>query len=170
MLRSLATLSVLCATTLCLTSATVHAKPFKLGDDEAVAWITIPDQWEPKPIEDGVEGTSPDKETYVAAEIVEAEELEQAVKEELQFFEKQKIKIKDDTKKEKKVKFSGLDAFDVSWDATDEDGPTHVSATFIKLNAEKVMMVTYWGTAAGEKSNMKDLNEISSSVKPIKGE
>ena len=167
---SLSAIFALCLLCLCLSPREAHAKAFKLGDDEGVAWISIPDQWEPKTIEDGVEGTSPDKETYVAAEIVDAAELEDAVKEELQFFDKQKIKLKEATKTEKKTEFSGLPAYDVAWEATDEDGPTHVSATFIKLDGKKVMMVTYWGTPAGEKSNIKELQEISQSVKPIKSE
>ena len=170
MLRSPFIVAALCAGSFCLIPATADAKAFKLGDDVGVAWISIPDQWEPKPIDDGVEGTSPDKETYVAAEIVEAAELEDAVREELQFFDKQKIKLKENTKTEKKMEFSGLPAYDVAWEATDEDGPTHVSATFIKLDGKKVMMVTYWGSPAGEKSNGKELQEISQSVKPIKAD
>ena len=170
MVRSIIAVPVLCLVSLCLCSAHADAKAFKLGDDAGVAWISIPDQWEPKKIEDGVEGTSPDKETYVAAEVIEANDIEGALKEELQFFDKEKIKLKEGTQKEKKMEFSGLPAYDISWDATDADGPTHVSATLIKISDSKMLMVTYWGTEAGEKSNIKELQEISQSVKPIKSE
>ena len=163
MLNTVFTLALLCAL-----PSLAQAKAFKLGDDGAVSWISIPDTWEPSEIDDGVEGTSPDKETYVAAEIVKATELEQAGNEEEKFFKKEKIKIKEETKKEKKITVNGLPAYDVSWDATDKDGPTHISMTLIKVADDKLLMLTYWGSEAGEKTNGKELNEIAQSIKPIK--
>ena len=148
--------------------ALAQAKAFKIGDDDPVSWVSIPDTWEPAEIDNGVEGTSPDKETYVAAEIVDAKEIDDAVKEEDKFFAKQKIKIKGDTKKEKETTVNGLKAFDYSWDATDEDGPTHVSVTFVVVGEGKLLLLTYWGSAAGEKANGKDLVAIAESIKPIK--
>ena len=163
MLKTLLTLSLICAG-----PAIVQAKAFKLGDDEAVSWVSIPDTWEPQTIDDGVEGTSPDKETYVAAEIVDADDVAAAVKEEDKFFRKQKIKIKADTKKESKTTVNGLEAFDYSWDATDEDGPTHVGVTFVVVRPGKLLLLTYWGSEAGEKANGKELTDIAQSIKPIK--
>ncbi len=163
MLKIFLTLCVICAG-----PALAQAKAFKLGDEEAVSWVSVPDTWEPKEIDDGVEGTSPDKETYVAAEIVDGEDLGAAVKEEDKFFRKQKIKIKADSKKESKTTVNGLEAFDYSWDATDEDGPTHVSVTFVVVRPGKLLLLTYWGSEAGEKSNGKELAEIAQSIKPIK--
>lgn len=153
---------------MCAVPSLAQAKAFKLGDDGAVSWISIPDTWEPSEIDNGVEGTSPDKETYVAAEIVKSGELEAAGTEEEKFFKKEKIKIKEETKKEKKTTVNGLPAYDISWDATDKDGPTHISMTLVKVADDKLLMLTYWGSEAGEKSNGKDLNEIASSIKPIK--
>jgi hypothetical protein len=148
--------------------AVASAKDFKLGDDVAVTWITMPDTWEPTAIDDGVEGTSPDKETYVAAEIVKATEIKEAGEEAAKFFVKSKIKVDPASKKEKDTTMSGLPAFDVQWNATDEDGPTHVSLTIVKITDEKMLLLTYWGSEAGEKSNLKELSAIAESIKPIK--
>jgi hypothetical protein len=150
--------------------AAAQAKAFKLGDDsdDSIAWITIPDTWEPSTFDNGVEGTSPDKETYVAAEIVDGAGLDAAGKDEDAFFAKQKIKIKEETKKEKEIEMSGLHGYDVQWEATDADGPTHISLTMLKVADNKLLMLTYWGSEAGEKSNVADLQTISSSIKPIK--
>jgi hypothetical protein len=160
--------SVLAACLLCAAPALAHAKAFKLGDDDAVTWISIPDTWEPETYDNGVEGTSPDKETYVAAEVVDGKELDSVGDEEDKFFEKQKIKLKGDSKKEKKTTVNGLPAYDISWDATDKDGPTHVSVTLVKVSDDKLLMMTYWGSEEGEKSNGADLTEIAKSIKPIK--
>lgn len=143
-----------------------NAKAFKLGDD--VTWISIPDTWEPETFDDGVEATSPDKETYVAAEIVDGDTLADASKEEDKFFKKMKVKIKEDTFKQKKIRLSGLEADDLEWEATDADGPTHVSVTLVKVADKKLLMLTYWGSEAGEKTNGADLNAISESIKPIR--
>lgn len=160
--------TALALTLLCAAPAAAQAKAFKLGDDAGITWITIPDTWEPQTYDDGVEGTSPDKETYVAAEVVDGKELDEAGKEEDKFFAKQKIKLKADTKKEKKTTVNGLPAYDISWDATDDDGPTHVGLTLVKVSEEKLLMLTYWGTEEGEKSNGDDLKAIAKSIKPIK--
>ena len=143
-----------------------QAKAFKLGDD--VVWISIPETWEPETFDDGVEGTSPDKETYVAAEVVEGDSLADASKEEEKFFKKMKIKIKEDTFKQKSIEMSGLPAQDLQWEATDADGPTHVSVTLVKIAEGKLLMMTYWGSEAGEKINGAELKAIADSIKPIK--
>lgn len=162
MLKTLTAALILsaCAAGIC------DAKTFKLGDN--VVWISMPDTWEPETFDDGVEGTSPDKETYVAAEIVDGNTLADASKEEEKFFKKMKIKIKEDSFKQKKIEMSGLPADDLQWEATDADGPTHVSITLVKIAEDKLLMMTYWGSAAGEKSNGADLAAISESIKPIK--
>lgn len=160
--------TILLASALAMLPALAQAKAFKLGDDEAVAWITMPDTWEPREIDNGVEATSPDKETYVAAEIVAGNDLDKAGEEADKFFREQKITIKADSKVEKKTTVSGLPAYDINWDATDADGPTHVSLTLVKVADEKVLLLTYWGSAAGETSNKDDLAAIGKSIKPIK--
>ena len=55
-----------------------------------------------------------------------------------------------------------------TWEATDSDGPTHISLTMLKVADNKLLMLTYWGSEAGEKSNVADLQSISGSIKPIK--
>ena len=159
---------LLLATAICVVPAIAQAKAFKLGDDDPVTWVSIPDTWEPETFDDGVEGTSPDKETYVAAEIVDGKELDEAGDEEDKFFVKEKIKINEASKVEKKTTVNGLPAYDVTWDATDDDGPTHVGLTLVKVSDEKLLMLTYWGSAAGETSNKDDLLSIAKSIKPIK--
>jgi hypothetical protein len=144
----------------------VSAKDFKIG--EGAAMVSIPDGWEPERFEGGVEGTSPDKETYVAAEVIEASGIEDAFAEEQKFFTKNEIQIDSASKTEKEMKMAGLPAFDISWKATDKDGPTHVSLTLVKLSDSKILLLTYWGTEAGEKSNGKDLAGIADSIKAIK--
>jgi hypothetical protein len=92
------------------------AKAFKTGDESA--WVSIPDTWEPERFEGGVEGTSPDKETYVAAEVVEASEIKEAGAEADKFFAKNGVKLDAAFKIGKEIKMAGLPTFDIRWKAT----------------------------------------------------
>jgi hypothetical protein len=142
------------------------AKAFRLGPDAAV--IAIPDSWEPAPFDNGVEANSPDKATYVAAEIVKTAALKDADKAVDSYFARSGIKVDPASKTERDMIMGGLPAYDVSWNAIDRDGPTHVSLTLVKLDASQCLLLTYWGTAAGETSNARDLAAIADSIKPIK--
>ena len=148
MLKTVLALSLICAG-----PALIQAKAFELDDDEAVSWVSIPDTWEPQTIDDGIEGASPDKETHVAAEIVDGDNIGAAVKEENTFLHKQSIRIKTGRRKEKKTIVNGFEAFDFLWEAADADDPTHV--TVIVLRPGKLRLLTYWGSKAGEKSKAR---------------
>jgi len=143
------------------------AKTFKLGDDKAVAKITIPDSWKPDEIENGVEGTSKDGETYVAAEVVKAKDVEDALTEGFKFFKKEGVTIDESTLEKKEIKMNGLPAFDIAAKGKDKDGPTHVGLTLVILNRADILLLTYWGTATGEESNGADLKAIAGSIAPI---
>jgi hypothetical protein len=145
-----------------------HAKTFKLGDDKPVATIMIPDSWSPEEIDNGVQGTSKDGETYVAAEVVDAKNLNAAVDDGLKYFQKNGVKIDPATLEKKEEKISGFDAVALQGKGTDKDGPTHVSLTLVVINGEKIVLLTYWGTATGEESNGSDLNKIASSIAAAK--
>ena len=158
----------LLAGALCVAATAAQAKLFKLGDDGPVASVDIPDGWGPSEISDGVEATSPDRETYVAAEIVDGKDLDDAAEAEGKFFKKQRIVLKTGSLTKESVTLGALAGTDYRWDATDEDGPTHVSMTLLRISDAKLMMLTYWGSPAGEKSNGAALDAIAKSLKPIR--
>jgi hypothetical protein len=144
-----------------------YAKTFKLGDDKAVANITIPDSWGPNEITDGVEGTSKDGETYVAAEVVAVKDVESALVAGLKFLQKGGVKFDPSKLQKKEGKMSGYDAVSLEGEGTDKDGPTNVSLTLVVISNENMILLTYWGTAEGEKSNAADLAAIASSIKAL---
>ncbi len=144
------------------------AKTFKLGDDKPVASIMIPDSWSPEEIDQGVEGTAKDGETYVAAEIIDAKDIKSAIDDGLKYFQKNGVKINPDTLEKKEAKMGGFDAVTLQGKGTDKDGPTHVSLTLVIISGEKIVLLTYWGTATGEESNGEDLSKIAASIAAIK--
>ena len=145
-----------------------HAKTFKIGDDKAIANITIPDSWKPEEIENGAEATSKDGETYVAAEVVAVKDVQSAITDGIKFFQKNGVKIDASTLEKKEVKMSGFDAVTLQGTGTDKDGPTHVSLTLVIIDPDNMILLTYWGSADGEKSNGADLTAIASSITAAK--
>lgn len=145
-----------------------QAKTFKLGDEKPVAEITMPDAWKTETADGGVEATSPDEATYLSAEAIDATDVAQAGKDTAEFLASQKIKVKPETKKAKEAKIAGLPTVEISWDATDEDGPTKISLLLVKIAADKVAVLTYWRSEAGEKDHGAEVDGIEKSLKPIK--
>ncbi len=148
--------------------ALAFAKTSKIPDDDTVAIVTIPDAWSINEIDNGVEATSPDSEVYVAVEAAPTKNVQQTAIDAVKWLAKQGVTIDPSTMKQKEIKINGMDAVDLSWDGKDKDGPTKVSVTLIVASASKVLVLTYWASPDGEKTNEADLIAIASSIKPVK--
>jgi hypothetical protein len=148
--------------------ALAFAKTSKIPDDDTVAIVTIPDAWSINEIDNGVEATSPDSEVYLAIEAAPTKNVQQTAIDAVKWLAKQGVTIDSSTMKQKEIKINGMDAVDLSWDGKDKDGPTKVSVTLVVASASKVLVLTYWASPDGEKSNENDLVAIASSIKPVK--
>lgn len=152
-----------------LLASAANAGTFPIPDENPIATVSIPDSWEPKPYDGGVEATSKDGAIYVAIEGVDAEDVKSATEEGLKFFIKSGVEINFDSQKAKDTKINGLDAFDMSFTGKDKDGAANISLTLVKTNAKnKILMLYYWGSAEGEKANLADLKAISDSIQATK--
>jgi hypothetical protein len=145
------------------------AKTFPIPDDNPVATVSIPDAWEPKTYEGGVEATSADGAIYVAVESVAAADVKSATEEGVKYFVKQGVTLDADSLKTREIKIGGLDAFDLAFTGKDKNGPANISLTLVATNAkDKFLLIYYWGTSAGEKANLGDLKAIADSVQATK--
>ncbi|BAT60483.1 hypothetical protein GJW-30_1_03027 [Variibacter gotjawalensis] len=147
-------------------SSPAIAKSFTIGDDRPVAVIVVPDSWNPKPIEDGVEATSPDNKVYIAAEAVEIANVEEALKQAVEYYQEEGITL-EGPPIQKESKINDLDAIDIVWKARDKDGPTFAALTFVILNAKDSVLLYFWGDAEGAKLNEPALKAIGESIKPV---
>ncbi|MGD1037713.1 MAG: hypothetical protein ABR878_11060 [Roseiarcus sp.] len=154
---------------LCLAGSAAIAATFPIPSENPIATVSIPDSWEPKAYEGGVEATSSDGAIYVAIEEVAAEDVKSATEEGLKFFLKSGVDINFDSQKTKDIKINALDAFDLSFTGKDKDGPADISLTLVQTNAKgKFLLLYYWGSADGEKANAGDLKAISDSIQATK--
>ena len=157
------------AALLLLIPVSAFAKTFPVPGDDPIATVSIPDSWGPETYDGGVEATSPDKQVYVAAEVVDAADVSKATKEGLQFFQKQGVEIDGDSMKTKDIKINDLDAVDLTFNGKDKDGPTQIGLTLVQTNAQgKFLMLYLWGSEKGQEANVADLKVIGGSIQATK--
>jgi hypothetical protein len=162
-------LAFLAVLALSLAALPARAATFPVPADNPIATVSIPDSWDPKTYEAGVEATSSDGAIYIAIEAVEADDVKSATEEGLKFFVKSGVDIDFKSQKASDTKINGLDAFDMSFSGKDKDGPANISLTLVKTNAQsRFLMLYYWGSPDGEKANEADLKKISDSIQATK--
>ncbi len=143
------------------------AKPFELPDSKPIVTIDLPNAWSPEEIEKGAQATSPDTSIYVAFEVQNLKNLESAITEGVKFFAESGVKIDPKSQKKTEAKINGFDVIDLGWDGVDKDGPTKVSLSIVVLSENKVGMLSYWGSPAGEKKYAAQLKAIADSIQPL---
>jgi hypothetical protein len=159
----------LAALALSLAASGAGAATFAVPSENPIATVSIPDSWDPKTYDAGVEATSGDGAIYIAIEEVAADDVKSATEEGLKFFVKSGVHIDFDSQKTRDAKINGLDAFDMSFTGKDKDGAANISLTLVKTNAQsRFLMLYYWGSSEGETANASDLKAISDSIQATK--
>ena len=159
---------VMTAACLALCPVLAHAKTYSIPDPNPIAVITIPDDWESKEIDKGVDGTSDDESVYVSIEVTELSDAAKAIAEAVVWLKSKDVVVDQSSMEKKPITINGLEGVQVKWDGKDEDGPTHVSLTLLQVTDTKGLVLTYWASPAGEKENLSDIVSIINSLKGIK--
>lgn len=149
-----------------LLSVPAFAKTAKLPNDEfAVASITMPDDWEPEEVNNGVAGQSPDTAVYLAAVAVGSEKgMKAELEDTFEFLKDHKVELDPASKKDDKFKIGDIDVEGMTYQGKDEDGPTAISIAFVPIK-DKVIVLTYWVTLAKEKEHVEEVAKILKSIK-----
>lgn len=158
---------VFAAFALALTAASAFADEIKFPSDEPVASITFPDGWGEKETESGIDATSPDEAIYISIDVAEAKDTDAVVKDAVTYLASQGVTVDTKSAKETKGKLNGMDVGNVDWDGTDKDGPVTIGLAAVAVNAETVLVVTYWGTKGEQDKNAEAMGAIINSLKPV---
>jgi hypothetical protein len=140
------------------------AKTYPIPDEDPVAIITLPDNWDADDLDEGIEVTSPDESVYAAIEAVDMLQTKTATVEAFKFFEKKGIAIDKSSQTQRDFMVNGLAAFELGFKGKDEDGSTNVSVTVVAINDKKVLMVTCWASDEGEKNKSGAWSGIINSI------
>ncbi|PYJ09998.1 MAG: hypothetical protein DMF06_08020 [Verrucomicrobia bacterium] len=143
------------------------AKTFKIPEEKAFASITIPDDWQSKEIDNGVESQSADNEVYFAVEATDAKGMDKSIEEAVKYLQEQGVTVDDKTMKSTEGKVNGMDGVDVSWKGKDKEGDADISLTILAVTKEKILLITYWASPEGTKKHDKELGAIIKSVKGV---
>jgi hypothetical protein len=144
------------------------AKVLRIPDSGAVATISIPDAWTINEIDSGVEATSPDSGVYLSVVATATTDVKQSTIDAIRLLAKRGVSIDAATMKQKDSRINGMDVVDLAWDGKDEDGPTKLAVTLVGASAERLLLLTYWMSPAGERANGKDLRAITDSIKAVR--
>lgn len=146
-----------------------HAATFLFPSEAPIASITIPDSWEPKETDAGVDATSEDAAVYFSADIANLESIEKVTSAAVDFLQENGVTIDEKSVKETPVEeVNGLKMTTIEWDGKDKDGPVSVGFAFIQLSDTKALVATYWGSKADEDKHSDDVVKILASIKPAK--
>ena len=152
-----------------LSVVAVDAKTVKLpSDDDAVASITFPEDWDVEEMEGGYGGDSADDHVYLAAVVVKDEtNMNSQIDETFEMLKEHNVELDTASKKENKFKINGMEATELLFQGKDEDGPCGVSISFIPMK-NNLIILTYWVTTAEEAKHQATVGKIVNSLKPAK--
>ena len=150
---------------LLLASGSAYAGEIKFPSDEPVASVTFPDGWGEKETETGIDATAPDESIYMSIDVAEPKDTDQTVADTVTWLKDQGVTVDPATAKESKGTLNGLEAVNVNWDGTDKDGPASISLALVAVPANKVLVLTYWGTKGEQEKNGEAMNSIINSIK-----
>ena len=148
--------------------ALAFAKTVKIPDDNTVAIVTIPDAWTINEMDQGVEATSPDSGVYLAVEVTASKDVGQSTADAIKWLEGRGVSIDAASMKQKDTTINGMEAVGLSFEGKDKDGPTRVSVMLIAASTDRLLLVTYWASPAGERANQAALRAIAASIKSVK--
>jgi hypothetical protein len=147
-------------------SAMSEAATLKFPSEAPIASITIPDSWGPKETETGVDATSDDSAIYISVDIADAKTSDKVIDDAVTFLQKNGVKIDGSTQKQSDEKINGMDMTNFDWTGTDSDGDVDVSLSLLSPRADKLLVITYWGSKDTEKKHANELQAIANSLKP----
>jgi hypothetical protein len=142
------------------------AERFKLPEDSPVATINIPESWEPKTYDNGVEATSDDGSVYLAVEAVDVtgDAIGDSIEECIKYLKKKGVTFDAASQKKTEGNLNGFPFYDLSWQGKDEDGECKVSVSIAVVSEKKCLVFLYWASPKGEEKNKETLTLISDSI------
>lgn len=150
-----------------LATGSALAGEIQFPSDAPVASITFPDGWGEKETETGIDATAPDDSIYLSVDVSEPKDTNQTVTDAVNWLKGLGVTVDGNSAKQIEGTLNGMQVVNVDWDGTDKDGPVSISLAAVAVNAEKVLVVTYWGTKGEQEKNGAAMNAIINSLKAV---
>lgn len=158
---------VIAAMAALLYASAAYAGELKFPSDAPVASITFPDDWtSAKETETGIDATSPDDSIYISIDVADPKDTDAVITDAVNWLAGLGVTVDSTTAKQVEGTLNGMQVVNVDWDGNDKDGPVSISLAAVAVNANKVLVVTYWGTKGEQDKNDAAMADIINSLKP----
>lgn len=152
-----------------LSFTSVQAGEMKFPSDDPIASITLPESWIGKETDTGIEVSSEDDAIYFFIDVADVKGTDAVIADAIKFLGDNGVTIDPASVKESKdQKLNGMDIAFLEWNGTDKDGPASIGMAIAAVNAENLLVVTYWGTKGEEEKHAADMGAMIDSLKPVK--
>ena len=149
-----------------LASTASHAATLQFPSDAPVASITFPDDWKPEETDTGMQAQSPDNAIYISIDVAAGEGGDKVVSDAIDFLKERGVTIDPASQTEDEFEVNGLKVSNLHWSGKDEDGDASIGLSFTAVSADKVLVLTYWGTKGEQEKHVAELDGILNSLKP----
>lgn len=153
-----------------LTTAPVSAGTYKLPKQDSIISITFPSGWSvTENEEDGtLEAVTKDQEIYFYLETVDAEGVENAVQESVDYLAEQGVQVPAENLEQREGKAGDLEYVELTGAGEDEDGPCLVNIAVVTVSDDAGVLILYWGSAEATQKHVKDVQGVFQSLKKVK--
>lgn len=150
-----------------LLATPVAAGEMLFPSDDPVASITLPESWIGKETDTGIEVSTEDDAIYFFIDVTDAKGTDAVIDDAIKFLSDNGVTIDAASLKESKdQKLNGMDIAYLDWDGTDKDGPASIGMAIAAVNAESLLVITYWGTKGEQDKHAEELAAVVQSLKP----
>jgi hypothetical protein len=149
-----------------LVVTSVFSATYKLPEDEPLFTIEIPDEWQTKPVGEGILVTPPGDPIHLLIVPPEGSKVAETMGEAMRYIRNTGgIVVKADSEKNEPGKLNDLEVRYVSWDAKDKNGDIKIRFTIVPLEEKKSALVACWASPAVVHKHEADLKKILQSIK-----
>jgi hypothetical protein len=150
-----------------LLSTTAQAAELNFPSDDPVATITIPDSWNPKETETGIDATSDDNSIYLSIDVADAKDTNAVLTDAVKYLADQGVTVDEKSVQQSAGTLNGMPVNNANWDGNDKDGPVTIGLAAVAANADKVLVITYWGSKGDQDKQAAAMGAIVNSLKPV---
>ena len=135
---------------------------------DPVAQITIPDAWNPEETDSGIEANADDNSIYIAIDVASSNTTDKVIDDVFSFLAENGVKVDTSTQKQSEDTFNGMKMVNFDWSGKDNDGDVSIGVSLVAPKADKLLVITYWGTKGEQEKHGPELVALINSLKPAK--
>ena len=146
----------------------VLAGTHHVPNEEPIAKVQIPDQWNVREVGEALQANTGDGHAHVLVVPVEGTKVAESLGEAIRYVRNSGgITVKADSVKHDTAQVKEKQLKTVSWDAAAKDQPIKIRCYIIEGAEGKRLILVFWASLEGEKKYRTQVNKILESIEPV---